>query len=292
VSTRPEVSVIVPTYRDGAALAACLAALDHQTYPRERYEVLVVDNAPTPPRDAPGAAGVRWLHEPTPGSYAARNRALDEARGALLAFTDADCVPAPDWVAAAVAAFANEPATARLAGHVELTVRGRVGAAALHERAFGFRQDRLARRGTAVTANMWARREVFDAVGPFDPALRSGGDVAWGWAAQAAGFPIRYAPEVRVTHPSRERVRDLTEKARRVYGGEFARRHAGPAPRAVLLLRGLALLKPPVRRLRDALGDGRLRGLEPLAVAYVEMRLRGAQFAEHVRLSLGGAPRR
>lgn len=292
MSARPEVSVIVPTYRDGDALAACLAALTGQTFPRSRFEVLVVDNGPTRPSTGPTQPGVRWLHEPTPGSYAARNRALAEARGALLGFTDADCVPAPDWVEAAVAAFAAEPTTARLAGHVELTVRGRVGAAALYERAFGFRQDRLAQRGTAVTANMWARREVFDVVGPFDASLRSGGDVAWGWTAQAAGFPIRYAPAVRVTHPSRERIADLVTKARRIYGGEFARRYPPSLPRPFVLLRGLALLKPPVRRMRDALRDGRLRGLEVVAVASVEMWLRGAQFVEHVRLSLGATPRR
>ncbi len=292
MSARPEVSVIVPTYRDGDVLAACLDALARQTFPRERFEVLVVDNGPTPPAPGPARPGVRWLHEPTPGSYAARNRALAEARGALLAFTDADCVPAPDWVEAGIEAFAAEAGLARLAGHVEVTVRGRVGAAALHERAFGFRQDRLAQRGTAVTANMWARREVFDAVGPFDASLRSGGDVAWGWAAQAAGFPVRYAPAVRVAHPSRERVADLAAKARRVYGGEFARRYPASTPRSLVLLHGLRLLKPPVRRMRDALRDGRLRGLDVAAVASVEMRLRGAQFVEHVRLSLGAAPRR
>ncbi len=290
--TRPEVSVIVPTYRDGDALAACLAALARQTYPSERFEVLVVDNAATPGPARAARPGVRWLHEAQPGSYAARNRAIAEARGTLLAFTDADCVPEPDWVEAAVDAFAAEPTTARLAGHVELTVSGRVGAAALHERAFGFRQDRLAQRGTAATANMWARRAVFDAIGPFDATLRSGGDVAWGWAAQEAGFAIRYASEVRVTHPSRECVRDLAAKARRVYGGEFARRYAADTPRLLLLVRGLTLLKPPVRRLRDALADGRLAGLEPLAVAYVEMRLRAAQFSEHVRLTFGGVPPR
>ena len=290
-ATPLDASVIVPTYGDGASLSRCLAALAAQTHAAERFEVLVVDNEEVPrpaPRLPPNA---RWLHEPSPGSYAARNRALREARGALLAFTDADCVPADDWVAAGVAALGRAPEVARLAGAVDLMESGPVTAATLHERVFGFRQERLADRGTSVTANMWARRAVFDAIGPFDPALRSGGDVAWGLAAQARGFAVRYAPEVRVSHPSRDAAA-LVAKARRVYAGEFTLAGSGAGPRPLTLLRGLALLKPPVRRMRDALATGTLSGAEPLLVAWMESRLRLAQYAEHVRLTFGGAPPR
>src|ERR1044072_31217 len=101
MSSRPTfVSVIVPVWNDAARLDACLRALDMQTYPCELYEIVVVDNdsdeAVGPVVESHGRA--RLVHEARPGSYAARNTGLAHARGEILAFTDADCLPVEDWI--------------------------------------------------------------------------------------------------------------------------------------------------------------------------------------------------
>src|SRR5262245_46024865 len=104
-SPLPFVSVIIPVYNNPDGLRRCLHALEAQTYPKSRYEIIVVDNgSDTPPADMVRAFDrVTLLEEAVPSSYAARNRGLAQARGEVIAFTDSDCIPAPDWLAHGVA---------------------------------------------------------------------------------------------------------------------------------------------------------------------------------------------
>ncbi|NJR70570.1 MAG: glycosyltransferase family 2 protein [Synechococcales cyanobacterium CRU_2_2] len=79
------VSVIVPVYNDPQGLRRCLAQLEQQTYPRDRFEVIVVDNDSDPVAEIQGVvaqfAQARYVYEAVPGSYAARNRGIQVARG-------------------------------------------------------------------------------------------------------------------------------------------------------------------------------------------------------------------
>lgn len=110
----PFISVIVPTYRRPSQLAACLSALAAQTYPRDCFEVLVVDDGSgAPPRAVVAAAApeltVSLLVQRHAGAGAARNTGAAHARGAYLALTDDDCAPAPTWLAALARHLAAAP---------------------------------------------------------------------------------------------------------------------------------------------------------------------------------------
>lgn len=102
----PFVSVIIPAYNAATTIGKCLDALQHQTYPRERYEVIVVDDGS---RDATAAVvqgyGVSYLYQRNTGPATARNRGAQAARGGIILFTDADCVPALDWLEEMAAAL-------------------------------------------------------------------------------------------------------------------------------------------------------------------------------------------
>src|SRR5688572_5665963 len=100
----PVVSVIIAVWNSPCQIRQCLAALERQTLPRDQFEILVVDNGSTDDTAAVAHAvpGVTVIEEARPGSYAARNRGLVAARGEYVAFTDADCLPAPDWLEAAL----------------------------------------------------------------------------------------------------------------------------------------------------------------------------------------------
>ena len=102
-----DVSVVVPCFNSEAFIAECLEALCDQDYPRDRYEVILVDNGSSDRslEIAKQFAGVRCLTEAKRGSYAARNRGVAAARGEVVAFTDSDCAPARDWVRTAWAAL-------------------------------------------------------------------------------------------------------------------------------------------------------------------------------------------
>ncbi len=219
--------VVVPV-RDGAeALDRCLAALDGQDYPPELLSVVVVDNASVEDVAAVVARHPRatLLRQPSGGSYAARNLALRGARAEVLAFTDADCDPLPDWVSASVGSLTAEPRAAMVGGAVQLTYEhGRpVSACELFEAVQGFPQERyLERYRFAVTANMTAWRATFDEVGPFGEELVSGGDHEWGNRVAAAGGLQRYAPAAVVRHPARATWDEALRKWRRVSSGRVA----------------------------------------------------------------------
>lgn len=110
----PFISVIVPTYCRPALLRRCLRHLAEQNYPRDRFEVIVVD-------DGSGKAPVNAVAEVCDrlaatllvqrhaGPGAARNTGARLASGKYLAFTDDDCTPAPDWLAGLAASWSRYP---------------------------------------------------------------------------------------------------------------------------------------------------------------------------------------
>jgi glycosyltransferase involved in cell wall biosynthesis len=224
-SSQIDASVIVPTFLDWAGLQGCLDALAAQTIGADRFEILVASNNPTAevPDDLVLPCNARVVWQPKPGSYAARNAALAEARGAVVFFTDSDCRPEPDWIAAGLNRLAADPTVSRIAGRVVITpAADRWTPAEVYDRIFGLQQERYAGHGYAATANLAARRAAFEAVGPFDESLYSSGDKEWNSRATAAGDRIVYADDVRVRHQARGTYAEHARKRARVVGGKFA----------------------------------------------------------------------
>jgi GT2 family glycosyltransferase len=113
----PLFSIIVPTYARPAQLAACLQSLARLDYPRDRFEVVVVDDgSPTPPAEViaafSGHMDVTLLAQAHAGPAAGRNAGAAQAQGEYLAFTDDDCAPAADWLHALAARLAPAPGCA------------------------------------------------------------------------------------------------------------------------------------------------------------------------------------
>lgn len=276
---RPDlaVSVIVPVRDDPERLRACLTALARQTLPDEQFEVVVVDNASREPVtiDDPG---VRVVREPRVGSYAARNRGLRVTTAPVVAFTDADCLPEPDWLERGLARLAGADV---VAGAIEVFPRltRRPRAVETYERLTAFPQQHFVERwGFGATANVIARRAVVDAVGPFDASLESGGDAEWGERVTAAGFRTVYADEVVVRHPARRTLRELSTKFRRITRGidQLGRLRDSRPPLPVAVGRSLAR---PFLLLRDQRVPVRTR----LAVIGVELAVTAFIVGETVR---------
>ena len=213
------VSVVVPVRDDAVRLAACLDAL-HRQVGAPAFEVVVADNGSTDASAAVARAhplGPVVVVEPRRGSYAARNAALSVARGTLVGFTDADCVPAPDWVAQGAAALAVH----EVVGGAVRPVRS--ASPSVWERydcaVYLRQQEVVAQQRYAATADLWVRREVLDRVGGFDPALLSSGDLEWGRRAEAAGSRTAYVDEVVVGHAPRTTARQTWRLHRRLGAG-------------------------------------------------------------------------
>lgn len=295
----PFVSVIVPAYEAPEALARCLASLERQTWPADRYEVIVVDNGSRANLGVVVAAHAHARHsvETAPGSYAARNRGLQRARGAVLAFTDADCLPAEDWIERGVAALRAFPSAGFVAGRVDLFVQdpARPTAAELYDlTVLNFRQEENVRvRGFAATANMFARPEVFARVGPFDPRLRSAGDLDWGRRAIRAGLPGAYADAARVRHPARRTLDETLRRAARVEAGIWQSREPARATALHFAVHLARKLVPAVHFYARLLGTRPPeRWVDRLRVVRVALAVKYAEAGALIRLAMGGAAER
>ena len=96
--------MIVPTHREPEGLDATLAPLREQTIGLDRFEVIVVNHDPSNPIDPdPGGLRLQVADEARPGAYAAFNTGVDRSTGSILAFTEAGCRPAHDWLERALA---------------------------------------------------------------------------------------------------------------------------------------------------------------------------------------------
>lgn len=196
-------SVVVPTCGRPELLDRCLAALVAQDLDPSAYEVIVVDDAPSAAtrrvverRAGRGRPRLRYLALDGPrGPAAARNRGWRAARGEIVAFTDDDCVPAPDWLRWGLAAFRDGVAGA--AGRVVVPLPPEPT-----DYQWNFARLEI---GEFVTANCFYRRSAIAAVGGFDERFR----VPWRedsdlfFTLLERGARLVRAPAAVVVHPLR-----------------------------------------------------------------------------------------
>jgi len=99
----PSISVIIPTYNRPRQLASCLGALAGVEFPRDRFEVIVVDDGGSAPVEITHALDATVVRQDHAGAASARNTGAQRARGQYLVFLDDDCLPEPGWLAALAA---------------------------------------------------------------------------------------------------------------------------------------------------------------------------------------------
>lgn len=110
----PFFSLIIPTYRRRKSLKCCMEALSESTYPKERFEVIVVDDD----NDSSMADFLSPFNDKLQlliisqyqaGPAAARNMGREHSRGKYLLFTDDDCRPTPKWLESMAECITKEP---------------------------------------------------------------------------------------------------------------------------------------------------------------------------------------
>ena len=226
--TYPFVSVIVPVYNEADELPGLIASLAALDWPADRLEILCVDNGSKDnsrellslcPR-------IRVLQEAKPGSYAARNRAIRESRGELIAFTDADCTVDPNWIKELVAGFEGDPTVGAVGGTIvpqpATNAIDYFEGSILHNPSHGRGTARV--RPYLVTANAMYRRAVFDRLGLFDEGRFSGRDVEMSWRMLTEGtWTLRILEDgrARVLHRCRSSFREFAYVRRRTSFGWY-----------------------------------------------------------------------
>lgn len=195
----PQIAVVVPVRDAAETIDAALAAIAAQVGV-VAFEVVVVDDGSgdgTPDLIAARHPAVRLIRRASGlGAGSARNEGARATGAPLIAFTDADCEPAPDWLRSGVEALADAD-----------LVQGAVEP--LHEPEGAFdRTVRSNRPGLFETANLLVRRDLFESLGGFEDwivrgesgARPIGEDVWFGWSATRAGARVKFDPSVLVRH--------------------------------------------------------------------------------------------
>ncbi|BAZ53703.1 glycosyl transferase family protein [Nostoc sp. NIES-4103] len=226
-SLLPMVSVVVPIYNGEADLPELINCLLSQTYPLDRVEYLIVDNnssdrtlayLQTSAENCP--ITIRPLSQnQIQSSYAARNTGIHAAVGEIIAFTDADCRPQPQWLISLIQPFVKQDVVI-VAGEI-IALPGNT----LLEQ-YADRQETLSQKHTLAhsfcaygqTANLAIRRIALEKAGLFRPYLTTGGDadICWRILQQNIGR-LEFAPEAIVQHRHRTTLKELESQWRR-YG--------------------------------------------------------------------------
>jgi glycosyltransferase involved in cell wall biosynthesis len=288
----PVVSVIIPVYNDPRGIDRCVGALGAQDYPREKLDVIVVDNGSEVPVkiDSGYADFVRVVSCSTPGSYAARNAGVRHARGDFLAFTDGDCMPDRSWIAACLEAFRGSDSNTIVGGEVCLDLSDFPSTVEKYQFLTGFNQkENIKKRGFSVTANLFASQSQMTQIGPFDESLLSGGDLEWCWRARTMGFSLEYSPKAIVRTSPRISLAAAIQQARRVAGG---RRHLGLGDYDHVGQNGVAGHRSGLAAVNWILTHPDLSWLARLQILGIASILRLVTIMEAIRLRFGANPER
>jgi glycosyltransferase involved in cell wall biosynthesis len=286
------ISVVIPHLNQHDMLAHCLNSLMAGT--RAADEITVVDNGSYALPEAVCAdyPGVRLLREKTPGPGPARNCGVAASTGDILAFIDADCIAAPDWLAAGAAAMAD-PDTAILGGDVRIAYAnpGRLTMLEAYESIYAYRMDRyIAREGFTGTGNLLVRRGVMEDVGPF-AGIGVAEDRDWGRRATAKGYRIRYVAGMRVYHPARTDFDGLRQKWSRQSSHDYTEGKVRPYWRLRWIAKMLAMGISPLAEIPRIMMSDRVSGLRSRLLAFACLcRIRAYRARIMIWLGLGGDP--
>jgi GT2 family glycosyltransferase len=207
--TSPFFSIIIPTYNRPEPLAVCLESLSRLHYPRDRFEVIVVDDGGETDLEyvisqVSETIRISLIRQSNAGPGTARNTGAAQAQGDMLVFTDDDCAPASDWLDR-MAAYFNRAPGAVIGGRTVNTLTGNpfstVSELVISYLYTHFNAD-PDQATFFTTNNACFPKAPFHELKGFDtvtfPRVAEDRDICDRW--HRAGFDMVYAPDVVVHH--------------------------------------------------------------------------------------------
>lgn len=205
---QPFFSIIIPTYNRPEQLARCLESLTCLDYPRQDFEVIVVDDGSKTPLEAVVARhnqlNLKLIKQTNAGPASARNTGVQHAQGNYLAFTDDDCTPAPDWLTNLAKRFAATP-NCLIGGQTINALPNNLYSTTsqlLVDYLYIYHEHNAPDASFFTSNNLSLPVELFKSFGGFDTtfSLAAGEDreLCDRWLSH--GYEMVYAPEAQIYH--------------------------------------------------------------------------------------------
>ena len=197
----PFVSIAIIAYNKRSTVDQCLRSIGELDYPREKFEVVVVDGGSTDGTlELLRRYPVRLVSEKRKCRGIARNAAVKNCRGQIIAFTDADCLLSKTWVKDHVSLH-NEPKVLAVAGAVLQGGDFSLPARLYHGTYFATQSPLMPRKRTweIATCNASFKRSAFDMAGLFEE-LDRGEESLLCWRILQLGFDVLFDPSPKVVH--------------------------------------------------------------------------------------------
>jgi len=192
----PFVSVIIPLFNEEAYVGLTLKALQEVNYPRDLYEVIVVDNGSTDrSREIASSFDVNLIEEPDLKVGGVRNAGANVAKGDIFAFLDSDCLIQKEWISASV----ERLKTAEV---------GAVGGNGMLrpdptwvETAWVIDNFPIKSRVNSLGGGSFIlTKQLFLQCGGFDPSLNAGEDTKLSKAITERGYQLEFVPSCAIIH--------------------------------------------------------------------------------------------
>lgn len=214
------VSVIIPTKNSEKTLGECLKSLKNQTYPKNKYEIIIIDDHSTD-RTVDIAKKYRAkiiISYGPPGRQ--RNRGISKARGKTIGFIDSDCIAKKNWISEGVKYFIsdeiavvggpnltpkNDPFISQCIGYVSSSKIGTGSMSARYVKDGFYARD--ADETNLISCNMFVLKRAIKKVGGFSEILFPNEENELMFRIKRGGYKLIYVPSLLVWHHRRASVR-------------------------------------------------------------------------------------
>jgi glycosyltransferase involved in cell wall biosynthesis len=217
-----QISVVVPTYNREVAIKECIDSLIAQEFPKDRYEIIIVDSSPTDSvkkiieqsYKIPDPE-IKYFHQKKEGPSAARNLGIDKAAGDVIYFFDDDCIADKNCLQIINSAYDRKEiggVEGKIAGYYSTTVVQKYG-------DYLFLKTNVQPGGLLpgtdgpITCNASYRKDVLKAVEGFDTQFITMEDLDIALRIRKRGFVFKYMPSAVVYHKHRTSLKEVLKRA-------------------------------------------------------------------------------
>lgn len=185
---KPFISVVIPAFNEEEYLPNCLEALQKQTYPKDRFEIIVVDNNSSDrTAEIAKSMGARVVNEKQQGHVFAVNKGMLSANGEIIANTDSDSEVGEKWLEIIEKVFQDEEIAA-LTGPVTYTLKSKVKRKLMRASYHIYLKIHFALgKPSLAGVNLALRKDVFHKIKGMDTRYHIFGDVELGLRIKKVG---------------------------------------------------------------------------------------------------------